>query len=200
MDDLSLLALLTQRKCIGKGKLRSLVDFRAFGQSFKFSRGHQPKNSSKKSDFIQFLQHFVRIISFELVRFCAFPILCVQMPSVAGSTPVPSITFNSSNVKSPSGPDPNGALCGSKTEIFSMPAQLLTRIAGTIFKRPEWFGEWSARQNQQFQTLTHPKHPGHAFRGLIQRGKYGRSNCSPRHKRLLGSCHLYFTVTETEDI
>ncbi|MGD0351825.1 MAG: hypothetical protein ABSB84_16130 [Verrucomicrobiota bacterium] len=53
-------------------------------------------------------------------------------------------------------PDPDSALCGSKMKIFSMPAQFLTRIAGTIFKNPESFGEWSAKQDQQFQTLTHP--------------------------------------------
>jgi hypothetical protein len=62
-------------------------------------------------------------------------------------------------------PDPDGALCGSKTESFSVPAQLLTRIAEKVFKNPESFGEWGVKQNRQFQTLTHPEHPGHAFRG-----------------------------------
>jgi len=61
-----------------------------------------------------------------------------------------------------------GESCGLKTENFSTQAQFLTRIAGKIFKHPESFGEWGAKQNRQFQTLTHPEHLGRAFRVLVQ--------------------------------
>ena len=61
-----------------------------------------------------------------------------------------------------------GEACGLKTEIFSTQAQFLTKIAETVFKHPESFGEWGAKQNRQFQTLTHPEHLGRAFRVLIQ--------------------------------
>jgi SAM-dependent MidA family methyltransferase len=61
-----------------------------------------------------------------------------------------------------------GESCGMKTETFSTQAQFLTRIAEKIFKNPKSFGEWGAKQNRQFQTLTHPEHLGRAFRVLIQ--------------------------------
>jgi len=61
-----------------------------------------------------------------------------------------------------------GEGCGLKTETFSSQAQFLTRIAERIFRNPESFGEWGAKQNRQFQTLTHPEHLGRAFRVLIQ--------------------------------
>ena len=61
-----------------------------------------------------------------------------------------------------------GEACGLKTEIFSTQAQFLTKIVETVFKHPETFGEWGAKQNRQFQTLTHPEHLGRAFRVLVQ--------------------------------
>ncbi|MGH7994083.1 MAG: class I SAM-dependent methyltransferase [Limisphaerales bacterium] len=57
---------------------------------------------------------------------------------------------------------------GLRTEIFSAQSQFLTRIAEKVFKHPESFGEWGAKQNRQFQTLTHPEHLGRAFRVLVQ--------------------------------
>ncbi len=57
---------------------------------------------------------------------------------------------------------------GLKTETFSTQAQFLMRIAEKIFKNPKSFGEWGAKQNRQFQTLTHPEHLGRAFWVLIQ--------------------------------
>jgi SAM-dependent MidA family methyltransferase len=61
-----------------------------------------------------------------------------------------------------------GEACGLKTENFSTQAQFLTKVAETVFKNPESFGEWGAKQNRQFQTLTHPEHLGRAFRVLVQ--------------------------------
>ena len=61
-----------------------------------------------------------------------------------------------------------GEACGLKTDTFFSQAQFLTRIAEKIFKNPESFGEWGAKQNRQFQTLTHPEHLGRAFRVLVQ--------------------------------
>ena len=61
-----------------------------------------------------------------------------------------------------------GEACGLKTETFSTQAQFLTRIAEKIFKNPQSFGEWGAKQTRQFQTLTHPEHLGHAFQVLVQ--------------------------------
>ena len=61
-----------------------------------------------------------------------------------------------------------GEACGLQTEIFSTQAQFLTKVVEKIFKTPELFGGWSAKQGRQFQTLTHPEHLGHAFRVLIQ--------------------------------
>jgi SAM-dependent MidA family methyltransferase len=61
-----------------------------------------------------------------------------------------------------------GEACGLKTEAPSSQAQFLTRIAEKVFQNPESFGEWGAKQNRQFQTLTHPEHLGRAFRVLVQ--------------------------------
>ena len=61
-----------------------------------------------------------------------------------------------------------GEDAGLKTESLSTQSQFLTRIAEKIFKNPKSFGEWSAGQNRQFQTLTHPEHLGRAFRVLVQ--------------------------------
>jgi SAM-dependent MidA family methyltransferase len=61
-----------------------------------------------------------------------------------------------------------GEACGLTTETFSTQSQFLTRIMEKIFQNPESFGEWGAKQNRQFQTLTHPEHLGRAFRVLIQ--------------------------------
>ena len=61
-----------------------------------------------------------------------------------------------------------GEASGLKTEIFSTQAQFLTKVVEKIFKKPKTFGEWGAKQNRQFQTLTHPEHLGHALRVLIQ--------------------------------
>jgi SAM-dependent MidA family methyltransferase len=61
-----------------------------------------------------------------------------------------------------------GEAYGLKTESFSTQAQFLTKIVETVFKHPETFGEWGAKQNRQFQTLTHPEHLGRAFRVLVQ--------------------------------
>ncbi len=70
-----------------------------------------------------------------------------------------------------------GEACGLKTETFSTQAQFLTRIAERIFKNPESFGEWGAKQTRQFQTLTHPEHLGRAFRVLLQ----SKADTSYRH-------------------
>jgi SAM-dependent MidA family methyltransferase len=61
-----------------------------------------------------------------------------------------------------------GESVGLKTETFSTQSQFLTRVVEKIFKQPESFGEWSAKQTRQFQTLTHPDHLGRAFRVLVQ--------------------------------
>jgi SAM-dependent MidA family methyltransferase len=61
-----------------------------------------------------------------------------------------------------------GEACGLKTDTFSTQAQFLTKIVEKIFKNPESFGEWGAKQTRQFQTLTHPEHLGRAFRVLVQ--------------------------------
>jgi len=61
-----------------------------------------------------------------------------------------------------------GEACGLKTEAFSTQVQFLTKIVEKIFKNPELFGEWGAKQTRQFQTLTHPEHLGRAFRVLTQ--------------------------------
>jgi SAM-dependent MidA family methyltransferase len=61
-----------------------------------------------------------------------------------------------------------GEAAGLQTESFQTQSQFLTRIAEKIFKHPESFGAWSARQNREFQTLTHPEHLGRAFRVLVQ--------------------------------
>ncbi|MGA9451673.1 MAG: SAM-dependent methyltransferase [Verrucomicrobiia bacterium] len=61
-----------------------------------------------------------------------------------------------------------GEACGLKTEALSTQAQFLTKVADKIFKNPQLFGEWAAKQTRQFQTLTHPEHLGHALRVLIQ--------------------------------
>ena len=63
-----------------------------------------------------------------------------------------------------------GEACGLQTETFSTQAQFLTGIVEKIFKNPNSFGEWGAKQNRQFQTLTHPEHLGRAFRVLVQSG------------------------------
>jgi len=61
-----------------------------------------------------------------------------------------------------------GEAAGLRTESFGSQPQFLTRIAEKIFKQPESFGEWGAKQTRQFQTLTHPEHLGRAFRVLVQ--------------------------------
>jgi SAM-dependent MidA family methyltransferase len=61
-----------------------------------------------------------------------------------------------------------GEACGLKTKTFSTQAQFLTKIVERIFKNPESFGEWGAKQTRQFQTLSHPEHLGRAFRVLVQ--------------------------------
>jgi SAM-dependent MidA family methyltransferase len=63
-----------------------------------------------------------------------------------------------------------GEAGGLQTEIFSTQAKFLTGIVEKIFKNPDSFGEWGARQTRQFQTLTHPEHLGRAFRVLVQSG------------------------------
>jgi SAM-dependent MidA family methyltransferase len=61
-----------------------------------------------------------------------------------------------------------GEAAGLRTEAFCTQPQFLTRIVENIFKNPGSFGEWSAKQTRQFQTLTHPEHLGRAFRVLVQ--------------------------------
>lgn len=61
-----------------------------------------------------------------------------------------------------------GEEMGLRTELFGGQPQFLTRILERIFKNPTAFGEWSAKQTRQFQTLTHPEHLGRAFRVLVQ--------------------------------
>ena len=67
-----------------------------------------------------------------------------------------------------------GEACGLETEIFSTQAQFLTKIMERIFKDPESFGEWGAKQTRQFQTLTHPEHLGRALRVLVQSSQGAR--------------------------
>ena len=61
-----------------------------------------------------------------------------------------------------------GESAGLRTEALCSQPQFLTRIVEKIFKQPESFGQWSAKQTRQFQTLTHPDHLGRAFRVLVQ--------------------------------
>ena len=61
-----------------------------------------------------------------------------------------------------------GESAGLTTESFLTQAQFMARIAEKIFQNPESFGGWGAKQNRQFQTLTHPEHLGGAFRVLVQ--------------------------------
>jgi SAM-dependent MidA family methyltransferase len=60
-----------------------------------------------------------------------------------------------------------GEAAGLRTDYFCTQPQFLTRILSAAMKK-NFFGEWSAKQTRQFQTLTHPEHLGHAFRVLVQ--------------------------------
>ena len=61
-----------------------------------------------------------------------------------------------------------GEACGLQTETFCTQARFLTKVVEKIFKNQKSFGEWDAKQNRQFQTLTHPEHLGRALRVLAQ--------------------------------
>ena len=54
-----------------------------------------------------------------------------------------------------------------KTEFFGSQAKFLTEILAKTAGNNS-FGVWNAKQNRQFQTLTHPEHLGRAFRALVQ--------------------------------
>jgi SAM-dependent MidA family methyltransferase len=60
-----------------------------------------------------------------------------------------------------------GEEAGLKTENFCTQPQFLTRILAKT-RQDKNFGEWNASRARQFQTLTHPEHPGRAFRILVQ--------------------------------
>jgi SAM-dependent MidA family methyltransferase len=61
-----------------------------------------------------------------------------------------------------------GEAAGLKTEAFVAQSKFLTEIAGKIWMTPQSFGEWTAADTRQFQTLTHPEHLGRPFRALVQ--------------------------------
>jgi len=61
-----------------------------------------------------------------------------------------------------------GEVAGLKTEALVTQEQFLTRIGSSIFNQKTQFGEWTPERTQQFRTLTHPDHLGHAFRVLVQ--------------------------------
>jgi SAM-dependent MidA family methyltransferase len=60
-----------------------------------------------------------------------------------------------------------GEDAGLKTDFFDSQTKFLVEILATAEKNNS-FGEWSAKQTRQFQTLTHPEHLGRAFRVLVQ--------------------------------
>lgn len=62
----------------------------------------------------------------------------------------------------------NGEQAGLRTEALISQAAFLTRTAEKTWHPSSRFGEWSAAQKRQFQTLVHPEHLGRAFRVLIQ--------------------------------
>ena len=61
-----------------------------------------------------------------------------------------------------------GEAAGLKTEVFVTQELFLTGIAARTWSGELAFGKWTAEQNRQFQTLTHPEHLGRAFRVLVQ--------------------------------
>ena len=61
-----------------------------------------------------------------------------------------------------------GEAAGLRTEAFVSQARFLTPIMKGIIEAQPAFGEWTAGQTRQFQTLTHPEHLGRAFRVLVQ--------------------------------
>jgi SAM-dependent MidA family methyltransferase len=61
-----------------------------------------------------------------------------------------------------------GESAGLETEVFLTQSQFLTRVAAQIWNGQGSFGEWTAEQTRQFQTLTHPEHLGRSFRVLVQ--------------------------------
>jgi SAM-dependent MidA family methyltransferase len=60
-----------------------------------------------------------------------------------------------------------GEDAGLATEFFGSQAHFLTEILAAATKQNS-FGDWSAKQARQFQTLTHPEHLGRAFHALVQ--------------------------------
>jgi SAM-dependent MidA family methyltransferase len=60
-----------------------------------------------------------------------------------------------------------GEEAGLNTETFCTQPQFLTRILRAAVKEKN-FASLNAKQVRQFQTLTHPEHPGRAFRVLVQ--------------------------------
>jgi SAM-dependent MidA family methyltransferase len=60
-----------------------------------------------------------------------------------------------------------GEAAGLKTEIFQTQSQFLTQVLAKAAKNNS-FGQLTAAQARQFQSLTHPEHLGRAFRVLVQ--------------------------------
>jgi SAM-dependent MidA family methyltransferase len=60
-----------------------------------------------------------------------------------------------------------GESAGLVTERYGTQPEFLTRILERALKQ-KLFGDWTARQTRQFQTLTHPEHLGRAFNVLVQ--------------------------------
>jgi SAM-dependent MidA family methyltransferase len=61
-----------------------------------------------------------------------------------------------------------GERAGLRTEGVVRQSKFLTDIFQRSLAGAAGFGEWTAAQVRQFQTLTHPEHLGHRFRALIQ--------------------------------
>ena len=61
-----------------------------------------------------------------------------------------------------------GESAGLSTDGLVTQAQFLTGIAARVWQEGGAFGDWTAAQRRQFQTLVHPDHLGRAFRVLVQ--------------------------------
>ena len=64
-----------------------------------------------------------------------------------------------------------GEAVGLTTDGLTSQSQFLTQIAERAWQPNAQFGEWSAVEQRQFQTLTHPEHLGRNFRVLVQTKK-----------------------------
>lgn len=61
-----------------------------------------------------------------------------------------------------------GESAGLRTELFETQSRFLTAVVARAWAAGGDFGGWTAADNRQFKTLTHPEHLGRPFQALVQ--------------------------------